>query len=250
MPLDRNSCPIGKNGSSSMTFCSVNMSYFSVFARQDARDARKSTDHVDARSSRRDNQHPNGSHSSRKDFRISVPIRSAPNSPFSSPALSPQRQSAADSFPYYYYMIPRGNQAWSAPEMPTSEMIPGLPPPAFFDCSAFSSDTSPLHSPRAKSPQQNPKSPNGAASPLHCKLSLETSTARRESNCPGNVHPLPRPPGAATPSLSAPIPQAIARPESVPMNSQWQKGKLIGRGTFGSVYVATNRYIHSMYLLC
>lgn len=214
----------------------------SVFARQDARDARKSTDHVDTRSSRRDNQDPNGSQSTRNGFRINVPIRSASNSPFSSPALSPRRQSVAESFPYYYYMIPRGNQAWSAPEMPTSEMIPGLPPPAFFDCSAFSSDTSPLHSPRAKSPQQqNPKSPNGPASPLPSKLPLETSTARRESNCPGNVHPLPRPPGAATPSLSAPIPQAIARSELVPMNSQWKKGKLIGRGTFGSVYVATNR---------
>jgi hypothetical protein len=32
------------------------------------------------------------------------------------------------------------------------------------------------------------------------------------------------------------------------LNSQWQKGKLIGRGAFGSIYVATNRYIHSMYL--
>ncbi|XP_062155565.1 mitogen-activated protein kinase kinase kinase 5 isoform X2 [Alnus glutinosa] len=213
----------------------------SVFSRPDARDARKSTDHVDTKSSRRDHPHLNVSQRSRNDFRISVPIRSAPNSPFSSPLLSPPRHSVADSFPYYYYMIPRGNQAWSAPEMPTSEMIPGLPPPAFFDCSAFSSDTSPLHSPRAKSPQQNPKSPNGPASPLTSKLSLETSTARRESNCPGNVHPLPRPPGAATPLLSAPIPQAIARSESVPMNSQWQKGKLIGRGTFGSVYVATNR---------
>ncbi|KAK9902905.1 hypothetical protein M0R45_001420 [Rubus argutus] len=31
------------------------------------------------------------------------------------------------------------------------------------------------------------------------------------------------------------------KPESQPIKGQWQKGKLIGRGTFGSVYVATNR---------
>ncbi|KAG2719861.1 hypothetical protein I3760_02G011000 [Carya illinoinensis] len=211
----------------------------SVFVNQD-RDTKKTTDHIDKKSSRRESQSLNGSKISRNGFRIDVPIRSAPTSPFSSPALSPQRRSAADAFPYYYYMIPMGNQAWSAPEMPTSEMIPGLPPPAFFDYSAFSCNTSPHHSP-ARNHLQNPKSPSGPASPLHSKLSHDTSIARFESDCPVNVHPLPLPPGATMPSPSAPIPQAIAKSEFVPMKSQWKKGKLIGRGTFGSVYVATNR---------
>ena len=35
----------------------------------------------------------------------------------------------------------------------------------------------------------------------------------------------------------------MAKTESLPMKNQWQKGKLLGRGTFGTVYVATNRYI-------
>ncbi|XP_041003980.1 mitogen-activated protein kinase kinase kinase 5-like isoform X1 [Juglans microcarpa x Juglans regia] len=280
---------------------SSNSSIKSVFGSRDGRGRKSSTDHADKRLSRKEHQDLNGSKSSRDGFRVNVPIRSAPTSPFSSPALSPQRRSAADMFPYYYYMIPKGNQAWSAPEIPTSEMTPGLPPhaffdygiskgnqawsapeiptsemtpglpppaffdygipkgnqawsapemptsdmtqglppPAFFDYSPFSCDTSPHHSPRARSPLQNTKSPSVPTSPLH-------STARRESNCPVNVHPLPLPPGAANPSSSAPTPQPISPPpisksESVPRNSQWKKGKLIGRGTFGSVYVATNR---------
>ena len=66
---------------------------------------------------------------------------------------------------------------------------------------------------------------------------------QNESNFPVKVHPLPLSPGAATPSPSAPAPQPIAESESLWMNSQWQKGRLIGRGSLGSVYLATNRYI-------
>ena len=40
------------------------------------------------------------------------------------------------------------------------------------------------------------------------------------------AHPLPLPPGSG----------------GLPVKNQWQKGKLIGRGTFGSVYVGFNRY--------
>ncbi|KAK9990573.1 hypothetical protein SO802_025558 [Lithocarpus litseifolius] len=47
-------------------------------------------------------------------------------------------------------------------------------------------------------------------------------------------------PGAATPSPFAPIPQPIAEIlVSLGIDSQWQKEKLIGRGSFGSVYLAT-----------
>ncbi|XP_021668040.2 mitogen-activated protein kinase kinase kinase 5 isoform X2 [Hevea brasiliensis] len=175
-----------------------------------------------------------------ENFKANAPTRSAPTSPFSSPVLSPQRlTTAADLLPYYQ-MIAKGNQVWSAPEMATVD-TPGLPPPAFFDYTAFSSDSSPLHSPPSRSPHWNPRSPNGPASLLNAKLSIESSTPGRESNANFEVHPLPLPPGAARPSLSAPISQVIAKAESMPLKSQWQKGKLIGRGTFGSVYVASNR---------
>ncbi|KAL4644886.1 hypothetical protein ACB092_02G196600 [Castanea dentata] len=47
-------------------------------------------------------------------------------------------------------------------------------------------------------------------------------------------------PGAATPSPFAPTPQSIAEIlVSLGIDSQWQKEKLIGRGSLGSVYLAT-----------
>ncbi|WCJ31081.1 mitogen-activated protein kinase kinase kinase 5 [Euphorbia peplus] len=168
----------------------------------------------------------------------SPPTKSAPSSPFASPLFSPHILNSADLLPYYQ-MIAKGNQAWSAPEMATLD-IPGLPPPAFFDYSAFSTDNSPLHSPPNRSPRNlNPRSPSGTASPLTTRLSVDGSCSGRDVE----VHPLPLPPGASkpSPSPSTPMPQVMVKPDSIRLKSQWQKGKLIGRGTFGSVYVASNR---------
>ncbi|TKY55740.1 Mitogen-activated protein kinase kinase kinase YODA [Spatholobus suberectus] len=81
-------------------------------------------------------------------------------------------------------------------------------------------------------------------------LSLET--ARHESNAPPvNVHPLPLPLRDTLPSppTANPFSPVVAKSELLPMKSQWQKGKLIGRGMFGSVYVATNRDIKGANLL-
>lgn len=203
------------------------------------RDKRKNaiTGQSETRAAWRGRQNENGS----DNFRVEVPIRSAPTSPLESPALSPQRPSF-DLVPYHLYMVPRGNQVWSAPEMPTTDMMSGLPPPAFYDCSALSTDCSPSSSPPSKNICQLCRSPNGSSSPFPARLSFETASARRENSVPVEVHPLPLPPGAITiHSPSSSIPQVATKPEPVPMKSQWQKGKLIGRGTFGSVYVASNR---------
>ncbi|KAI3768375.1 hypothetical protein L2E82_18996 [Cichorium intybus] len=57
------------------------------------------------------------------------------------------------------------------------------------------------------------------------------------------VHPLPLPPGIFSPVTSSP-PRINFKPDSMPpplKQNQWRKGKLIGRGTFGSVYVGSNR---------
>ncbi|KAK6128947.1 hypothetical protein DH2020_037321 [Rehmannia glutinosa] len=48
-------------------------------------------------------------------------------------------------------------------------------------------------------------------------------------------------PGSNIPSQPLPISPVGKKPEVMPKKSHWQKGKLIGRGTFGSVYVASNR---------
>ncbi|KAL5754852.1 hypothetical protein ACOSP7_023072 [Xanthoceras sorbifolium] len=194
---------------------------------------RNKTEYLDKKSSRNVNQKDRNSvESSREKYRLDIPFKSAPTSPFASPVLSPQRMSASEMF-QYNYKAPIGNQVWSAPEMPILD-APGLPPAAFFDYTAISADNSPFHSPRSRSPCRNPISPNACSSPMHSKLSRE-NTGHIE------VHPLPLPPGAAIPSSSSPIPQVPAKPESLPIKCQWQKGKLIGRGTFGSVYVASNR---------
>ena len=60
-----------------------------------------------------------------------------------------------------------------------------------------------------------------------------------------SVHPLPLPPGSAMASQPTLIPQLTPKLDIAPIKSQWQKGKLIGRGTFGSVYVASNKYGNS-----
>lgn len=204
---------------------------FSVFSCRDTR----TSDHGETRSSWK------GSGK----FRIEIPMKSAPNSTFSSPALSPRRQSVGDVLSCHY-IVPQGIQVWSAPEIPTTDMIAGHHPYSFFDYPV--SDSSPLNSPQGRSTFQNPRSP-GCTSPLHSKLTYETFTARREGSVSQEVHPLPLPPGAAISSPSAPIPQVTPKPDSLPLNSQWQKGKLIGRGTFGSVYVASNRFVELHVLL-
>lgn len=210
----------------------------SVFASQDTR---RNMEQTESRSSRIVHQDLSSSESTRDKYWISVPARSASSSPFASPITSPQKTRNGEFMPYYY-MTPKGNQFWSAPEMSTSEAAPL--PPAFFDLSALATETSPHQSPQGRSPQRHLRSSSGPPSPIHSMLTLETSTTRRECNVPVGVHPLPLPPGAALPSPSVAatsFSHATAKSESLPMKSQWQKGKLIGRGTFGSVYVATNR---------
>lgn len=66
-------------------------------------------------------------------------------------------------------------------------------------------------------------------------------------------HPTPMFPLTAKPEFSAAamplqptsISSVSAKPELTLIKGQWQKGKLIGRGTFGSVYMASNRYASS-----
>ncbi|QCD81663.1 mitogen-activated protein kinase kinase kinase 5 [Vigna unguiculata] len=239
--------PSPKEAATATTYTGCRMR--SAFAGQDTR---RSMEQAETRSSRmvhqdacgccesaRDNSNTNNSNLA------SIPRRSSFSSiPFASPSiLSPKKTKNGESVPYYY-ASPRGNQFWSAPEMSTCET--GLPPPAFFDLSVLSTEASPSPtshpSPQRRSPGHHTKTLSGPLSPIHSKLSLEISMVRRESTAPPvSVHPLPLPPGAPLPSPSSASTFSNARAESLPMKNQWQKGKLIGRGTFGSVYVATNR---------
>ncbi|KAK9165275.1 hypothetical protein Scep_000466 [Stephania cephalantha] len=168
------------------------------------------------------------------DFQLNAPPRSAPATGFSSPMLSPRRMSSG-SFFSSPYLASQGVPAWSAREMPSVDMLTGLSSHASPDKVLSSPEHSPLHSPR-----QNPRSPRGGASPMHPKLAMDSTTAWPDSNGLVAVHPLPLPPGAASPSLPTLGPLTVIKPDLSPKIGQWHKQKLIGSGTFGSVYVATN----------
>lgn len=65
--------------------------------------------------------------------------------------------------------------------------------------------------------------------------------SRTESNNTNNVHLLPLPP-------SRPVSrrQSLDKSDVQSIKGQWQKGKLLGRGTYGTVYEATNRETGSL----
>ncbi|XP_073018790.1 mitogen-activated protein kinase kinase kinase 5-like isoform X2 [Primulina eburnea] len=92
--------------------------------------------------------------------------------------------------------------------------------------------------------------PPGAVSPSHPASPSPVAAAKSDlSGASVPSHPTPISPlvvkpevsVAVKPSWTSPVCPLAAKPELVPIKQQWQKGKLIGRGTFGSVYVASNR---------
>ncbi|KAF8054146.1 hypothetical protein N665_1343s0002 [Sinapis alba] len=155
---------------------------------------------------------------------VNIPTMSAPATPY---MLSPPRH----DLPHFFYLPPKSNQVWSAPDMPFDSSSPL--PPAYYDITAFSTDNSPIHSPRRPIRSPQPSSPLHHPPTDHSRESISSPLPPRLSarDHNSNVHPLPLPPcPSSVPCHQPPF----------PMNSQWKKGKLIGRGTFGSVYVATN----------
>lgn len=161
-------------------------------------------------------------------LRLNIPSRSAPTSVFSSPAVSPRRSNTGDLFHSYAASqeFHDGNAGIFAMLSPMKSVH-------------NSPDHSPFHSPLPRSPRHNSKSPNRISFHSQHRSLPQTFVERPESNHHVTAHPLPLPPGATVVSPSATINYAM---ESPYVKGQWQKGKLIGRGTFGSVYEATNKY--------
>ncbi|XP_030460486.1 mitogen-activated protein kinase kinase kinase 5-like isoform X1 [Syzygium oleosum] len=152
-------------------------------------------------------------------LRINIPARSAPASSLSSPYLSPHNP-ATGYFLSCKSPVPDG---WSTFKGQTLTLPKSL------------GHLSPLQSPTSRTPGPNPKSPSGTATWYQHKSLSEISMGQHESISYINAHPLPLPPSTSN------ISHAAERQNVASMTGQWQKGKLIGRGTFGSVYVATNR---------
>ena len=102
-----------------------------------------------------------------------------------------------------------------------------------------------------KSPGPRSRGPTSPTSPLHprlCPMGLESPTGKQEDG-KSVCHPLPLPPGSPTSPFALPS----SRPSPVTENtacalSKWKKGKLLGRGTFGHVYVGFNRWFLLLWL--
>ncbi|XP_027078515.1 mitogen-activated protein kinase kinase kinase 3-like [Coffea arabica] len=94
-------------------------------------------------------------------------------------------------------------------------------------------------------PSPGPASRGGTTttSPLHPRLSglsLDSPTGRLEDGR-GECHRLPLPPGSPTSPSALPMPRTSGVTECSSNNlSKWKKGRLLGRGTFGHVYVGFN----------
>ncbi|XP_017603975.1 mitogen-activated protein kinase kinase kinase 5-like isoform X1 [Gossypium arboreum] len=153
------------------------------------------------------------------DLRLKVSARSAPTTAFSSPSVSPQRSRAID--------------------LHESSGLIDLDVPCSGRPAAYNA-----------SPVQNVHSPEN--SPLHIPGPNKTSSYHGEwlenNSNQVNAHPLPLPPGALPSSSQSPVPlpspvsnHVIEKPMATSIISQWKKGKLLGRGTYGTVYEATNR---------
>ncbi|XP_057857223.1 mitogen-activated protein kinase kinase kinase YODA [Cryptomeria japonica] len=113
-----------------------------------------------------------------------------------------------------------------------------------------SSERSPVLSPKMRSPGPSSRGQSVAVSPLHPRaggLGPESPTGKHEDGKQPLCHLLPRPP--RSPTTSSPYsPSAKSSGARSPAGKEnptspatrWKKGKLLGSGTFGHVYVGFN----------
>ncbi|GAU36142.1 hypothetical protein TSUD_316710 [Trifolium subterraneum] len=156
--------------------------------------------------------------------KLQFAAKSAPTSIFNSPVTSPRRLSSVDLFD------------------------PSINFPQDFN------DILRLPAKTSRSPDLSPRRSLGNHSPIHRHTIQGGAPSHHFKHCsrvsPENnhvdAHPLPLPPRASPPPQQSP-PQHqsnVTLHHSTEifhsMKGQWQKGKLIGRGSFGSVYQATN----------
>ncbi|KAG6529676.1 mitogen-activated protein kinase kinase kinase 5-like [Zingiber officinale] len=209
----------------------------------------QSRQHVDKPSnlttiSYRRKEFPNPNSSSTMNFRLKIPAKTVAigdfASPIASPIRSPRRLSSADS-------LPSGNgntglKVSSAPEISTMGLVTAFLSKTSPDKMIHSPEISPFSSPNTKDNISKSRNPSGPPSPLHTKKFPESSSRQHDNGGNVEVHPLPLPPGASPPSQSTFSHQSAAKAEVPHKTNQWQKGKLLGSGTFGNVYEATNRH--------
>ncbi|KAG8044267.1 hypothetical protein GUJ93_ZPchr0137g29191 [Zizania palustris] len=192
-------------------------------------------------------------------------LDSAPNSLMSSPSRSPRRI-CPDHIPTsaFWAVKPHtdvtfvgsghcsspGSGQTSGHNSVGGDMLAQL----FWQPSRGSPECSPIPSPRMTSPGPSSRVHSGSVSPLHPRsggMAPESPTSRHDDGKKKQTHKLPLPPlsishssflpNNSTPTSPISVPRSPGRSDNPPSpGSRWKKGKLIGRGTFGHVYVGFN----------
>lgn len=198
---------------------------------------------------------------------------SAPDSSMSSPSRSPMRafgteqavNSAFWAAKTYTDVTIAGSGHGSSPgsghNSGHNSMGGDMSGQLFWQQSRGSPEYSPVPSPRMTSPGPGSRIHSGAVTPIHPRAggALNDSQTSWPDDGKQQSHRLPLPPvtiSNASPfshsnsaATSPSVPRSPGRAENpASPGSRWKKGKLLGRGTFGHVYVGFNRYVH-MYLL-
>ncbi|XP_027103737.1 mitogen-activated protein kinase kinase kinase YODA isoform X1 [Coffea arabica] len=190
---------------------------------------------------------------------------SAPDSSMSSPSRSPMRAFGNDQV--------TGSGFWLGKPYPDLPLLgsghcssPGsgqnsghnsmggdMSGQLFWQPSRGSPEYSPIPSPRKTSPGPSSRIHSGAVTPIHPRAGggAHESQTNRSDDGKQQSHRLPLPP--VTISNSSPfshsnsaatspsVPRSPGRAENLASpGSRWKKGKLLGRGTFGHVYVGFN----------
>ncbi|CAA0834360.1 Mitogen-activated protein kinase kinase kinase YODA [Striga hermonthica] len=195
---------------------------------------------------------------SRQVSNLQVPLRSvlysAPDSSIYSPSRSPIRPSANEQaanlafpagklYPEHFFLWSGQCSSPGSAETSGHNSVGGdILGQLFWQPSRGSPEYSPTPSPRMTSPGPSSRIQSGAVTPLHPRVGDD---GKQKS------HRLPLPP--VTISSSSPfshsnsaatspsVPRSPGRAENLVIpGSRWKKGKLLGRGTFGHVYVGFN----------
>ncbi|KAF8379537.1 hypothetical protein HHK36_028976 [Tetracentron sinense] len=190
---------------------------------------------------------------------------SAPDSSMSSPSRSPMRafgpeQVATSAFwagkPYPDVAL-LGSGHCSSPgsghNSGNNSMGGDMSGQLFWQPSRGSPECSPIPSPRMTSPGPSSRIHSGAVTPLHPRAggaATESPTSWPDDG-KQQSHRLPLPPitisnsspfsSSNSAAMSSSVPRSPGRAETpTSPGSRWKKGKLLGRGTFGHVYVGFN----------
>ncbi|CAH8363682.1 unnamed protein product [Eruca vesicaria subsp. sativa] len=190
---------------------------------------------------------------------------SAPDSLLSSPSRSPMRSFVPDQVSNHGLLIGKpypdvsllGSGQCSSPgsgyNSGNNSIGGDMSAQLFWPQSRCSPECSPVPSPRMTSPGPSSRIQSGAVTPLHPRAGGSTtgSPTRRLDDNKQQSHRLPLPPllisntFPLSPTYSAAtspsVPRSPARAEAtVSPGSRWKKGRLLGMGSFGHVYLGFN----------